>query len=659
MAESHPRDGNSAGSAVRGLATVAMLKANFDAGHDHIAMFEPFVRDAVATFGADDMDRRQLIEAVRKRHGLTLPENTMRTLLNRIVRQGNLTKQGGRYFRTDSALDSADVLQSRERAEKRQRGLAEALIESAAKRKVKVDSPGSALALIMSFMEAYHVRLAFDEAPDFDGTHGEDTSRSAQHVATALFLRDVIDAQGELSDVVQEMLEGFVLQNTLLLKDISQAARQFQDLEVFLDSQILFGALGLRGPMTETSTLELLDLLRQTGATVSTFQPTIEEMRRVLVVYENKIGTTKGRESLNPGDLTRHFVGARSTPADVRQSAALLEVGLEALGIKILVLPDHEPEWTMDEKALARALSDESGRDDKPRIVHDIDCVAGVLTYREGRQSDSLDSCRTIFMTDSGMTVRHTNDWYRKQGGKGFPPIIHELNLSNYAWLKRPASAANLKLHELVALCTAALRPSRKTWEHFVKHLRGLEKSGQISSDEVAAVVATELTKNVLAESGIDEESDAESLSEVIERVKADYKREADAAVRAATEAAEARTAEVDSLRAQLRARAMTIARVSSISISVALIVSLVVGTVLSLTAAASGKPLSTAAVVLALVPLAVFGLLGTIFDFHLLALRRKAETWLTPKLESWMLHGRFCPSELEPLAAKEQQDDS
>jgi hypothetical protein len=98
-----------------------------------------------------------------------------------------------------------------------------------------------------------------------------------------------------MADILQEMLEGFVLQNTLLLKDISTATRRFRDLHVVVDSGLLFAALGLRGPAAETATLELLSSLRETGAVLDIFEPTIREMRRVLAVYEKRVGIAEGR----------------------------------------------------------------------------------------------------------------------------------------------------------------------------------------------------------------------------------------------------------------------------------------------------------------------------------------------------------------------------
>lgn len=617
-----------------------MLKVNFDEGQDHIAMFEPFARDAVAALESDDMDVSDVNAAVLKRHELELPVNTMRTLLGRLVRQGFLRREGGRYFRTDREIDSEDVVRKRRSAERRQRRLADGLIASAAKSGVRIESSEEALALIMGFMESYHVKLAFDEPPEVDSSDLEDAPKSPERVATALFLREAITAESEQSDVLQEMLEGFVLQNTLLLKDIATAGRQFQNLQVIADSQILFGSLGLLGPTTQTATLELFDLLKETGASINVFAPTIREMRGILSIYEGRIGSKEGRESLRQTDLTRYFLSAGAAPSDIREHAALIEARIKSLGVTMRSLPDRRPEWMLSEEALGKALSEQSGEERGPRVLHDIDCVSATLMYRRGKVSDSLDTVSAVFVTTSGVIVKNTQRWYREQGGKGFPPIVHSLSLSNYAWLKRPESAAKLKAHELVALCTAALRPSRTSWERFLHHLRDLEKSGELSSDEVTAVVASELTMNVLAEEGIDEDSDAASLSEVVARVKSTYEKSADSAVTAANEKAAQKAAEARGLRAGIRRRAEGVAGALSLLAAVVLVASLVLGTVVSLVDAVTGEPASWVALVLALAPLAVLGLLGVIWGFHVKGWRNNAKERLANWLERWMLQG-------------------
>lgn len=216
------------------------------------------------------------------------------------------------------------------------------------------------------------------------------------------------------------------------------------------------------------------------------------------------------------------------------------------------------------------------------------------------------------------MTVRNTKGWYSDQGGRGVPPIVHYLALSNLAWLKKPALAAGLKLHELVALCSAALRPSNAAWQRFIDQLRALEASEEITSDEITAVIASDLTERLLIEEEIDEDSDATSVTEVIERVKASYKQESDAAVSLARDSAARAAADAEAIRTHASQRTRGLARAISWVVVVALGLSFIAGTALSVVCASGGSAPSVVACVLAVGPLAVAGLLGVLWGFHL-----------------------------------------
>ncbi len=607
-------------AAVRGLATVAMLKVNFDAGRDHIAMFGPFVLDAVASLGREDMSSEDVGAAIRDRHQLSIPVNTMKTLLGRLVKDEYLRREGGRYFRTEKQIAADDLPRERRGVEERQLQLASALRDSARMERLHLENDEEALALILCFLERYHVNLALDESPPVKGLETDETS--AQEIATALFLQDVVAENDELAAVLTEMLEGYVLQNTLLLKDVGAATRQFKDLRVIFDSPLLFSVLGMHGPAEETATLELCALLRDTGAVLEVFEQTIAEMRSILSALEEKIGTTEGRLQLRPSPLTRHLISKHYTPSDVRQISGLLETKLRSLRLNIRELPDRVAEYTLDEAALARELADEPGHERAPRVLHDVDCIAGVLTYRKGRDAGSLDSAGAVFVSPGGLTVKNGREWYFEQGGRGYPPIIHVLALSNYAWLKRPASASKLKVHELMALCSAALRPTLGTWRRFLDHLKRLEADGELSSEEITAIVASDLTENALAERGIDEDSDAQSLSEVVDRVKAEYKANTDAA---RSEAAE--------LRQGVHKRAERLAAIITWAVVLLLGASFLVGAGISLFGGSPSIPI----VIVALAPLAIFGLLSLWNGFQLRDWRRRAQDRLTTRLEAWV----------------------
>ena len=406
------------------------------------------------------------------------------------------------------------------------------------------------------------------------------------------------------------------------MKDVSATTRKFKNLRVAFDSRLLFSALGLQGDDLERSTLELVGLLGDTGAVLEVFEPTIGEMRRILAVYEEKIGTTKGRLELHPTDLTRHLIGKRYQPSDIRQIAGLLEANIRKIGFNLRELPDRVAEHTMDEADLSRRLADDGGNEKSARVVHDVDCIAAILTQRKGRTSDSLDNASAVFVSDSGSTVRTVRGWYAAQEGRGCGPIIHVLVLSNFAWLKRPASASKLKVHELMALCSAALRPTPEAWQHFIDHLRRLEAEGELNDEEITAIVASELTENLLAERGIDAESDATSLTEVVERVKSGYEEDRAAAKN-----------ETKEIRDHVHHGAEQISRVATWAAVLILGGCFLFGTAIGVL----GGSVSTLVIALTVVPLAAFSLLSLWNGWSLRDWRSRAEHRLTQRLDEWI----------------------
>ncbi|MBI3042595.1 MAG: hypothetical protein HYY78_07185 [Betaproteobacteria bacterium] len=59
--------------ATKGLATVAMLKANFDGGRDHIEMFLPFVLDVIQSVPTTDFSVDDVASRLEVRHTLSIP----------------------------------------------------------------------------------------------------------------------------------------------------------------------------------------------------------------------------------------------------------------------------------------------------------------------------------------------------------------------------------------------------------------------------------------------------------------------------------------------------------------------------------------------------------------------------------------------------------
>ncbi len=143
----------------RGLATLAMLKTRYDEGRDHLSLFEPFVQDAAARLIQTDFVVADIRSAIERDHGISLPSDTLKTLLGRFVTAKSLRRDAGRYFKT-ADLKPLDLVSARREQDRRQALLGDAFRGFASSRGFEFVSGADALSQIIAFLGEYHVPLA-------------------------------------------------------------------------------------------------------------------------------------------------------------------------------------------------------------------------------------------------------------------------------------------------------------------------------------------------------------------------------------------------------------------------------------------------------------------------------------------------------------------
>ncbi len=533
-----------------GLVTVAFLKAQLDAGSDHLGIFMPLVLDVIARWPTQSFTTGDIQEALALSHGLAMPQQTVATLLKRATAQKHLSRESGRYVRrVVRGVPSPEVANEKSRIEESQKRLGEALRSHAGRRGVLVESTETALDMLFRFLEAEQVTILLGRAP---GVLEKADASHRERMVVAEFIQDVVSGDPALVAVLGGMLEGLVLYHAAFLPDIGSAGKHFKNLRVVFDSNLVRQTLGYEGKALRTLMGETLDVLKASGVQCLVFDKTVHEIHRILAMYEKRLATAAGRSSLRPVPMARHFLTARYSPSDVREMSALLEMEIAAAGFQTCRAPDRVRDFTAGEQALAARLADPTTKDElEPRVVHDVDCVAGILTLRRGKRSTSIEDAGAVFATGSPMVVRNTRLWWdQDEHESGVEPVVHVRALSNLAWLKKPSLCSDFKVRELVALCTAALRPDRTTWEKFLRHLDSLEKSRKLSSDEVVAVLVSAMSDQLLRDAELEGEDpndiDAVTLDEIVSRVTATYEEDAEGRIQVVRDEYEARLADLE-----------------------------------------------------------------------------------------------------------------
>lgn len=524
-----------------GLVTVAYLKARLDEGVDHLDIFTPLILDAVAGL-ADSLfatiDVQQRLAAI---HGIAMPQPTVATLLKRAVSKGQLKRDSGRYRKEKSTpLPGPSLLDAKSAIEDAQEGLADALMEHCARRHLSIPTREAALKLLLTFLEDQQVAILLGAAPS---ASSDESVTTKQRLVIAEFIQLIARADSPHRPVLKEMLEGLVLYHAAFLPDLQSATKHFGGLKVVFDSNLVRQALGYEGQAQRSLLRDTIDVLKASGAQCVVFDVTMIEIKRMLLLYEAKLATAEGRKTLRPVPMSREFLVRHYTPADVRELSALLEDDIHKAGFTLQSVPKHTREYTAGERALTQRLANPTTKDElEPRVVHDVDCVAAILSLRKNRRSNTIEDCAAVFAASSPMVIQTVRTWWSEDELEtSLPPVVHIRALASLAWLKKPSLSAELKMHELVALCSAALRPSPETWRRFLRHLEDLRSSNRITSNEAAAVVVSALSEPLLREAELEADNpndiDAHTLDDVVDKVKEGYAEEANAKVAQAEKA--------------------------------------------------------------------------------------------------------------------------
>ena len=508
------------GAARRGLATIAFLKARFDAGMDHLGMFQPFVEDAIRAAEVDEVELSTVQRSVRETTGLYIPTDIVKTLLRRAARKGLLTRRGGRYFRSKARGESGELRDRIEELEHRHQKLATHLRKFASEHSVELGTNDDALAALTSFLDANHIGIVLGQAPEI----GRRDRRPQVERIVAAFVAAIVEEGGSSYAALEGVVQGLIVQNALLLRDIPSTRRHLDGLTVFFDTGVLLRALGYAGLVEQQVTVESLKLIRAAGARLCTFERTVNEVETILRVYEHRLGSHEGVRSLYPNSLTYNFLSAKTTPSDIRQMIALLRDSLLKLGVRIRDFPIHVPEYTENEQVLAETLRDRrrSNDSDDARVWHDVDAIAAIMTLRAGARPKQVWNAKYVFVSGSSQTVSNATRWYRETYPAGVEPIVHFRSVTNTAWLVRSADASRVPMHELAAVCQAVLRPSAEVWTRFVSGLGELVVSGEVSDDESIAVLASEFTHVRLADFDPETDMEASTIREIVERARAE-----------------------------------------------------------------------------------------------------------------------------------------
>ncbi len=389
------------------ISSLAFLKANYQTNRTgYFEVFVPIVAECIRCSPQEVISVPQLQGRLRELFGLSLPHSALQSILKRVRKKGYVRLRNGVYYRDVRVLEQLNFKGAQQRVIEAQEALVEEFVRFCS-RHLEVDlEPEDADAALQSYLEENQL-LVVNAV-----TQGTVVPRSGRSVRNARFLvasfiRHLQETHSAALDYLETVVKGLMIANAIFLPDPGNAGRSFRDTEVYLDTPFLINALGYSGDSQKEPCMELLRLLRETGAELRCFAHTRDEVRGVLQTCVNLMRAGDRRTATGP-DILRHFESEGLLETDVIMLSNKLEKDLKDLHIRMVDKPEYNSRYQIDEEVFREEIEKSINYTRPQQVLRDVDSVSGIMRLRKGRRYSHVEDCRALFVTTNSTLARVT-----------------------------------------------------------------------------------------------------------------------------------------------------------------------------------------------------------------------------------------------------------
>lgn len=501
------------------LATMALIKANADAGKTHLDNFTPFVLEAMRPEPTRAFHPHEVAISVSDIMGIQLPARVAEALLKRLARQHQVVRDQGRFRLAEGVAGQLPNLLNRQAAFVRdQQALIDKLVAFAAQTHGLVLDPESAAAALYAQVEADMVDLLRVDVHAAAYRRKEQSADSAFVVSD--FIAEVARADRQGYEAIVAAAKGTMLAAAIQIPNLEKVDSKFAKTTLYIDAPLLLQLVGVEGPESQSAVAEVLRVARMAGAQVACFEHSVDEAEGVI--------RANAEVRRRPGKVPTRVAGiqAWAIKSDLDHHDLLIEAEkfrakLTHWSIPVYQRPDHIPRIEVGEVDLRNALQGAITYRAEEPMLRDLDSLVAIHILRGGSSPASIETCRAVLITDNDAVARVAREFFARERHQ-WPVATSMSDLATILYLKSPQEASTLPSLLLVAEAYAGLEPGYALWARFLAILEEQEGKGHVTSEDIALLCHSEESRRFLMEAtlGRPERVTDESVGEILGRAK-------------------------------------------------------------------------------------------------------------------------------------------
>lgn len=491
------------------ITSLAILRVNYEKNRNYLDNFIPFLVECLRLNTNTYVVLDELKEDIEQHFGMSIPYNVLENLLKRLRKKGFIKSEHKTYIKVIDSLDSTQFKQIQNEMMIKHAQVINKLHEYVKERfqnKNLIWDKNNVEDAFNKYLREHHY-LVIESITNSNAIRSKDNSQFNNNFIIGSFIKKLVDEQDVVLDYIVDVVKGDMIAQALYFSTQNELSKRFKGTGIYFDTTFLVYALGYTGKTREDPCVELIELLKETGAQIYCFRQTLGEITSIIESCIIKI--KRGQKKDNFGTL-EYFISNNMSAADLEFEIQQLEDKLyRELGIMVKDNPPYTFDHNIDVSGLTEYLKSNILYRSTLALDNDVESINSISRLRNGIKKYQVEECKAIFVTTNTILTYRVNEFFRKDyNGRYIPLSMTDIDLTTILWLKKPSKWPNLPLKRVIADSFASIQPTERQWNEYMIEVEKLKKVKTISEEQYVILKQADTVPLAIMEAtlGIEEE---------------------------------------------------------------------------------------------------------------------------------------------------------
>ena len=440
-------------------------------------------------------------------YGLDVPLGASESILKRMLKDGLLTKDSGIYHIVATKIYKQKKKTEDKEIETDYNDIVHNIIKYS-KKDFNLDYNENEIEEgLLAFLKEYDLDLMLASSEIHDSFSKIKENKKLKYIISKYIIKIQNNNKKDFKKILA-IAKGHAIASLIAFKEVENYTGKLDNVEIFIDSPIIFNLLGINGESNLALANELIGTLKKNGAKLRVFEINYEEVVSTVSDAIDRLKT--GRYDL--------YKCSRVLRTAVRESYSATQMQVKLNQIDDLLrkhqiekvqspnLENHK--YEIDHNKLSEIIENiytQNGGKHLPyykrsQIERDVEVVSYIYHIRKNNSIINLKSSKAILLTSNeavAFASKH-NEISSNRSKPAIPPCLTDVFLATILWANYPTKNDNLNAKRLISECYANVELDNKLLQKFCEDIERMHNEQSISEEQFHLVNSSNLSYRLL-----------------------------------------------------------------------------------------------------------------------------------------------------------------